>query len=140
MTERPIGPLGVDELIGERVHAAMWRARITQVQLARELGLDQAAINRRLRGRTPWKVTDVIVAARVLGVSVEDLMPKHDELGHVGGLTRGNVAAESRCTQARAEGNPLGRAAQLWRGKAELIHGHAATDTVSGAATWAVAQ
>jgi transcriptional regulator with XRE-family HTH domain len=121
MTETPIGPLGVDELIGERVHAAMWRARITQTQLARELGLDQAAVNRRLRGRTPWKVSDVVIAARALGVSVEDLMPRHDEIGHVAGLTRRNVAAESTCIPARAERRRRRVAAQQYRSSGDVL-------------------
>lgn len=137
MTQTPIGPLGVDELIGERVHAAMWRARVTQTQMARELGLDQAAVNRRLRGRTPWKVSDVITAARVLGVSVAELMPQHDEIGPVGGLTRRNVAAESTCIPAGAElkrrrvaaqqhsenADVLVRAAHAW-GHADVVPGN----------------
>lgn len=122
MTQTPIGPLGVDELIGARVHAAMWRARVTQTQLARELGLDQAAVNRRLRGRTPWKVSDVVIAARVLGVDMSELMPTHDEFGPAGGLTRGNRAAESTCTPAPAEGTPLGRAERAW-GEVRVITG-----------------
>lgn len=44
----------------------------------------------------------------------------HDELGHVGGSSRGNVAAEFRCTQPLTEGTPLLRAAQAW-GTAELV-------------------
>lgn len=114
-------PLGVDASIGEHVHTAMWRARITQQQMADALGVDRAAVSRRLRGQTPWKVSDVLAAARLCGVTLEDLMPQHDELGPVSALTRGNVAAESRCTQAPAEGTPLGRAAQTW-GRADLLH------------------
>lgn len=122
MTQDPIGPSGVDELIGARVHAAMWRTRVTQKQLAAALGVDQGSVSKRLRGRTAWKVSDVIVAAQLCGVSVEDLMPQHDELGHVKGLTRGDVAAESRCTQPLPEGTPLSRAAQAW-GAADLVLG-----------------
>ena len=46
-----------DVVIGEAVHAAMWRAHVTQTQLARVLGIDQAAVSRRLRGRTAWSAT-----------------------------------------------------------------------------------
>lgn len=63
----------------------------------------------------------------------------HNELGHVGGLTRGNVAAESKCTQAFAEGTPLGRAAHAW-GEARLHTGDSHPSTEIGAALWAVAQ
>lgn len=74
-TETVAAERGVDYVIGERVHAEMWRTRITQVQLSQALGLDQAAISRRLRGRTAWKVSELLAAARLLGVAVEDLLP-----------------------------------------------------------------
>lgn len=67
-----------DVLIGEAVHAAMWRAHVSQTQLARALGLDQAAISRRLRGRTAWKASEVRVTAALLGVAVVDLLPIDD--------------------------------------------------------------
>lgn len=140
MTENPIGPAGVDELIGERVHAAMWRARITQKQLAEALGLDQGSVSRRLRGKAPWRASDVVTAASLVGVDPSELMPRHDELGHVSGLTRGNVAAESRCTQAFAESTPLGRAARTW-GKADLIAAAGrAAGTDLAASLWAAGQ
>jgi transcriptional regulator with XRE-family HTH domain len=124
--QEPIGPSGVDELIGARVHAAMWRARVTQKQLAAALDVDQGSVSRRLRGRTSWKVSDVLVAAELCGIDMSELMPTHDELGHVGSLTRGNAAAESRCTPAWAEDtfarSPLDEARQRW-GAAELVPG-----------------
>jgi transcriptional regulator with XRE-family HTH domain len=120
--QEPIGPPGVDELIGARVHSAMWRARVTQKQLAAALDVDQGSVSRRLRGRTAWKVSDVVAAARLCGVDMSELMPTRDELGHAGSLTRGNVAAEFRCTPARANRTPLDRAAQTW-GRAGVIDG-----------------
>lgn len=120
--QEPIGPSGVDELIGARVHAAMWRARVTQKQLAAALDVDQGSVSRRLRGRTAWKVSDVVAAAQLCGVDMSELMPTHDELGSAGAVTRGNRAAESRCTPARANRTPLDRAAQAW-GQAGVIAG-----------------
>lgn len=64
-----------DVLIGEAVHAAMWRAKVSQTRLAAALGLDQAAVSRRLRGRTAWKASEVRVTAALLGVRVVDLLP-----------------------------------------------------------------
>jgi transcriptional regulator with XRE-family HTH domain len=64
----------LDVRIGERVRLALWRARITQQQLADALGLDQASVSRRLRGVTSWKVTEVAVAAELLSLPVYDLM------------------------------------------------------------------
>lgn len=69
---------GLDAAIGERVRISMWRARITQKQLADALNVDQAAVSRRLRGRTPWKVTDISAAAALLGISVDDLLPPRE--------------------------------------------------------------
>lgn len=64
----------LDVAIGERVRLALWRARLTQLQLAEALGVDQAAVSRRLRGQTPWKASDVEVAAKLLDLTVADLM------------------------------------------------------------------
>lgn len=70
-----------DEAIGERIRLAMWRARVTQVQLAEALNLDQAAVSRRLRGLVAWRVTDVYTAARLVRVPARDLLPPEgDEL------------------------------------------------------------
>ena len=65
-----------DAVIGERVHAAMWRARMTQTAVAKSLGVDQAAVNRRLRGSTPWKVTELLLLADLLDVSLAELLPE----------------------------------------------------------------
>lgn len=98
----PVGPSGVDVLIGERVHGAMWRAHVTQTQLARAMSLDTAAVNRRLRGRTSWRVTDLLTVAEYLGVAFEELMPTNDELCGPWPLTREKAAAESKWTAARS--------------------------------------
>jgi transcriptional regulator with XRE-family HTH domain len=68
--------MNIDETIGANVHQQMWRARVSQTQLAGVLGLDQAAVSRRLRGRTPWKASEVLAAAALLGVEVIDLYPQ----------------------------------------------------------------
>ena len=65
-----------DAVIGERVHAALWRARVTQTSAAEALGLDQAAVSRRLRGKTAWKVTEVLALADLLQVDLAELLPE----------------------------------------------------------------
>jgi transcriptional regulator with XRE-family HTH domain len=126
MSTGSVGPSGVDQMIGERVHIAMWRAGVTQSQLARAIHVDQGSVSKRLRGLTPWKVSEVITAAELCGVDFAELMPTHDELGLVGSMTRGNGAAESRCTPAWAEDtfarSPLDEARQRW-GAAEIVPG-----------------
>ena len=66
----------IDEQIGYRVRQALWRSRRTQTELARELGIDQASISRRLRGTVAWRVSDVMAAANLCGVDYLDLLPQ----------------------------------------------------------------
>ncbi len=68
--------MNIDETIGANVHQQMWRARVSQVQLAGALGVDQAAVSRRLRGKTPWKASEIMAAAALLGVDITDLYPR----------------------------------------------------------------
>jgi transcriptional regulator with XRE-family HTH domain len=67
--------MNIDETIGANVHQQMWRARVSQTRLAGALGIDQAAVSRRLRGQTPWKASEVMAAAALLGVEIVDLYP-----------------------------------------------------------------
>jgi len=70
----------IDAEVGARVHTAMWRARINQKQAAAALGLDQAAVNRRLRGTTAWKVSEVLRLAVLLNTPVSALIPSESEV------------------------------------------------------------
>lgn len=95
----------VDVEIGERVHGAMWKARVSQVTLAQVLHLDQAAISRRLRGRTAWKVSELIATAGVLGVPLSDLLPASTRaLSAPLPLSREDGQASFRCTRASGKG------------------------------------
>lgn len=85
-----------DVLIGEAVHAAMWRAHVSQTVLARALGLDQAAVSRRLRGRTAWKASEVRMTAALLGVRVVDLLPAEDDLTPVAPATGRREGSDTR--------------------------------------------
>lgn len=70
---------GVDERIGSVVHQLMWEKRITQRAMADVLGIQQSAMSRKLRGARPWLATEVAQVARVLGVTVGDLIPADDD-------------------------------------------------------------
>lgn len=65
----------LDAEIGEVIRLELWRKRVPSTRLAEALDLDNAAISRRLRGLTAWKVSDVLAAALLLGVGVVDLLP-----------------------------------------------------------------
>jgi hypothetical protein len=69
------GASPTDVAIGERVRREMWERRIPYARLADALGLDQAAGHRRLKGQTAWKVRELLTAAEMLGLAVEDLLP-----------------------------------------------------------------
>lgn len=69
------GASPTDVAIGERVRRELWERHIPYVRLAEKLGLDQSAGHRRLSGRTAWKVRDLLIAAEMLGLPVEDLLP-----------------------------------------------------------------
>jgi transcriptional regulator with XRE-family HTH domain len=70
----------IDAAIGERVHTLMWRVKVPQTELAAELGIDQSALSRRLRGRTSWKATELLYIAERLNVTLESLLPSREEI------------------------------------------------------------
>lgn len=92
MSRGSVAPSGVDQIIGERVHIAMWRAGVTQLQLAKAIGVDQGSVSKRLRGITAWRVQDVNAAARLCGVTVEALLPTSEELDDAAALTTWKVS------------------------------------------------
>ena len=60
---------------GANVRAEMARRQITQMELARQLGLSQAAISARIKGRTPFDINELTAIARVLDVPLDALLP-----------------------------------------------------------------
>lgn len=68
-------PLLSDAVIGERVHLLMWPDRTkTQQRLAELLGIDQAAVSKRLRGKTKWSAIEIAMTASWLGVDTCELL------------------------------------------------------------------
>lgn len=70
-----------DQVIGDRVHQLMWRAKITQTALAPELGISQAALSHKLRGRRGWSADDLMTLARYFSVSIDYLFGSTDDMG-----------------------------------------------------------
>ena len=56
----------------------MARQRVTQETLARELGLSQTAISRRLTARLPFTVDELAVVARLLRLPLHALITEPD--------------------------------------------------------------
>ncbi|WP_029926311.1 helix-turn-helix domain-containing protein, partial [Nocardia otitidiscaviarum] len=58
-----------DEFIGERVHAVMWRLKMSQTDLAKKLGITQTALSHKLRGKRPFYAREIGAISRALGVN-----------------------------------------------------------------------
>ena len=58
---------------GANVRAEMARKGLTQATLARHLGLSQAAVSARIKGRTPFDINELVIVATVLDVPLAAL-------------------------------------------------------------------
>ena len=67
-------PISVDAQLGARVHQLMFLRRLSQTAMAPKMGLTQGNLSRKLRGEVAWYARDIATAARVLGVTPNDLM------------------------------------------------------------------
>jgi len=79
MTTPNEAPMSMDALIGERVHQLMWRAQITQTALAPRLGLTQAGLSPKLRGKRGWGADELATVASIFNVSVGYLFGEIDD-------------------------------------------------------------
>ena len=65
----------ITELVAANVRMELARRRLGQVQVARVLGLSQAAVSRRLNGSVPLDVNELSLIADMLGMAASDLLP-----------------------------------------------------------------
>jgi len=70
--------MNADQLVGERVHVLMRRARIGQEQLGQVIGIAQASVSKKLLGQRSWTLDELIAVARFLEVEPADLLPGPD--------------------------------------------------------------
>lgn len=66
--------LSADLLVGENIYTLMRRAGMTQAQLAGELGIQQASLSLKIRGKRPWYLRELQRAASVLDTDVAALV------------------------------------------------------------------
>jgi transcriptional regulator with XRE-family HTH domain len=59
-----------DRIVGRRVHQIMWEQRLTQTTLAKQIGLDQSSLGKRLRGDRGWSLDEVHAVAAALRTTV----------------------------------------------------------------------
>lgn len=64
------------EYVAANVRAEAARRRLTQTALAGKLGISQEALSRRLTGRVPISVDELVDYASALGVSPSELLTR----------------------------------------------------------------
>lgn len=67
------------ELVAQEIDSVRGRRRMSQAQLAKEMGKTPMWVSLRLRGLQPIDLNDLLLFARALGVQIHDLMPPPDE-------------------------------------------------------------
>lgn len=68
----------LSELVAEEIRALMGRRRMTQAQLAREIGKTEMWVSLRLRGKQVLDLSDMHLIAGALNVGVHELLPPPD--------------------------------------------------------------
>lgn len=68
-----------DQLVAGEIRAELARQRMTQADLATQLGVSRPWLSRRLSGETPLSVGDMVVIAEALDVPVATLTAPVDE-------------------------------------------------------------
>ena len=66
----------VDEAVGTLVHRVMWSAKVSQGKLAPRLGMTQSALSKKITGKNPWTVEDLLAIATELGIDPKALVPE----------------------------------------------------------------
>lgn len=76
----------------------MWDRQITQSALAPQLGIEQSALSKKLRGHRGWSVAELIVTASALGTTVGYLVGEVEEVPSR--ITERNLASVIEITEA----------------------------------------
>ncbi len=66
----------VNECIGATVNQYLFDRHITKTRLAEALGIAQTNASKKVRGTVTWSAEDLLAAADLLEVDVQDLMPQ----------------------------------------------------------------
>lgn len=74
----------MDAEVGRRVHMLMWDQQLTQTTFGAQVGIDQSALAKKLRGQRGWSLDEVSSVASALGVSVGYLFGEGDGVGPAG--------------------------------------------------------
>lgn len=93
--------------VSEPIRAHLAVSRISGAELARRVGIDQASISRRLNGKSPFTVDDLVLIAKALDLTLLELlqMPKDKPIG--GGTTLHGVGTSIRRAVGRTGLEPV---------------------------------
>ena len=72
-TGRPRG-LTPDQAFGQAVNTVMFGAKLTQTRLAKQLGMHQTALSKKLHGERPWTLAEMIQVADILDIDLRELL------------------------------------------------------------------
>lgn len=92
-------------VVAQNVRKLMVTRSVTQMTLASAMRLNQTSISKRLRGITPWDVTDLEKLCGIFGVSAAELvtaeLPRLDSNQQPADSPSGLVARVARVVQLR---------------------------------------
>jgi len=69
----------LDYEVSRRVNMLMWERKTTQVKLAKQLGVGQSGLSKKVRGDVGWSVADLVAVSAALGTTVAYLVGETDE-------------------------------------------------------------
>lgn len=69
-----IDTMPLDEIVSTNVRLLADLRGYTRSAIAREMGIDNNSTGRRFRGEMEWRLSELPRLARILGVTVDDLM------------------------------------------------------------------
>jgi transcriptional regulator with XRE-family HTH domain len=97
----PVDGPDLNQEVGALIHQLMFRRRVTQTQLAAELGIGQSTISAKLHGKVGVSIEDLYTIARVLDVDPGDLLPRLDSNQQPSGYRFPQVMARVLCGEPR---------------------------------------
>lgn len=84
-----------NELVGELIHTAMWKKKLTQTDVAERLGINQSTLSRKIRGYRPIEIGELARIAAVLDVPIGDLVPNVELVAMADSLTQYYLTVKS---------------------------------------------
>lgn len=64
----------IEKITSANIRAELARAQVTQIALAEYLGISQASVSAKLKGKTPWSLAEVGAVALALEVDPAELI------------------------------------------------------------------